>query len=252
MKLRHYALILFTAFGIHQAKAQTNTDPVRRSWGGSKGRLFSVKGIPYESQITGEAIASSPDWHFENPPPVDIATAAKTARRQLKELVDDEASWQIDEISLCRVTTAPRKWYYEIEFSKPNEERAKTIPLFVDFSGSSGKVWMETSLVTIWKNNSYEDTLAAIRLCDGVQVGSGLVIGGTSSDQSQGGVLWSFEGYDAVIAISTVAGKVSGMTYWTRKEFATSAATRAATGQLIIGATFYTKEKKVSINTAKQ
>lgn len=241
MKLRHYILVLFTAFGIHQVTAQTNTDPIRFSWGGSKGRLFSVKGIPYQSQIASEAIASSPDWHFEDRPPVDFATAAKTARRQLKELVDDEASWQIDEISLCRVTTAPRKWYYEIEFSKPNDERSKTIPLFVDFSGNSGKVWMETSLITVWKNKSYEDTLAAIRLCHGVEMGP-----------SSYGVIWSFEGYDAIIAVSTDNGKVSGMRYWTRKEYDAALATGATTGQSIIGAKFYTKEKKVSVNTTSK
>lgn len=175
--------------------------------------------------------------------------AAKTARRQLNELVEDEAGWQVEEISLCRVTTAPGKWYYQIDFAKPHEERAKIIPLLVDFSGNSGKVWIEKSRVTLWINTSYEDTLAAIRLCDGVQVGSGSVSGGTFNEKVRNGVFWSFAGYDAIIAISADHGKVSSMTYWTRKEFETGDSTRPKTGQSIYGATFLTKEKKVSIQT---
>lgn len=252
MRLTRYALILFTAFGTHQLKAQTHPNQVRFPLGGSKGHLFTVKGIPYKTQIGGETIASSPDWHFENSPPVDFATAAKTARRQLKELVEDEASWQVDEISLCRVTAAPGKWYYQIDFAKPNQERSKTIPLLVDFSGNSGKVWIEKSLVTIWMDTPYDDTLAAIRLCDGVQMGPASEAGGFAKEQPPNGGIWSFEGYDAIIALSADHGRVSRMTYWTRKEFETGDAIRATTGQSIIGATFYTKEKKVSIKTTAQ
>lgn len=211
-----------------------------------------MKGIPYESWIGGEAIASSPDWNIENAPPVDFATAVKVARRQLKELVDDEDSWQIDEIGLRRVNTAPRKWYYEVIFSKPTDERAMPIPLFVDFSGNPGSASIETSLITISKQDRYEDTVAAMKLCGGVQVDSNIAIAGTSNEQAPIGVLWSFEGYDAVIGISIVAGKVTGMTYWTRKEFEAFTQTRATTGKSILRATFYTKEKKVSVGTAKQ
>jgi len=241
MKLHNYSLILLTAFAAYQVKAQSNTDRLRFLSGGSKGRQFTVKGVPYQTQIGGEAIASSPDWHFEISPPVDFATATRIARRQLRELVEDEASWQVDEISLCRATTAPGKWYYHIEFGKPNLEPAKRIPLFVDFSGNSGKVWIEKSRVTIWMYTTYEDTLAAIKLCDGVEMGP-----------SSYGIIWSFEGYDAIIAISTDNGKVSGMRYWTRKEYETGLATAATSGQSIIGATFSTKEKKVSVNTTSK
>jgi len=253
MKLTHYALILFSAFGAHQVKAQTNPGQMRLSWGGSTGHLFTVNAMPYQTQISREAIASSPDWQFENSPPVDFATAAKTARRQLKELVEDEASWQVDEISLCRVTSAPEKWYYRITFAKPVQGQApKTIPFLVDFSGNSGKVWIEKSLVTIWMNMSYDDALGAIRLCDGVQIGPAPVIGGPATDQALSGVIWSFDGYDAIIALWADKGRVSRMTYWTRKDFESSETTRAAAGQSIRGVKFFTTEKKVSINTNKQ
>src|SRR6185503_10583350 len=139
-KLTHYALILFSAFRAHQVKAQTNPDPPRLSWGGSKGHLFSVNAIPYQTQISREAIESSPDWRVENSPPLSFAATAKTARQQLKELVDDEASWQVDEISVCRVTSGPEKWYYRINFTKSIQgQSTKNIPLLVDFTGSSGK-----------------------------------------------------------------------------------------------------------------
>ena|SRR5690349_10128830 len=91
MKLNYIALLLFTAFGIDHVNAQPLQALARSSFV-ARGQLFSIKGIPYQSQIDGEAIASSPDWHIENTPPVDTATAAKTTRRQLKELVEDEAS----------------------------------------------------------------------------------------------------------------------------------------------------------------
>lgn len=246
MKLTLYAFILFSALATLQARAQTKPEQVRLSFGGSAGHLFTVNGIPYETQIDGDAIASSPDWQPETPPPVDSATAAKTARRQLKELVEEDAGWQVDEISLCRVSTAPEKWYYRITFAKSFQGHAsKTIPLLVDFSGRSGKVWMEKSMVNIWVNMAYDDALAAIKLCDGVHIIPG-------NDPEPGAITWSFNGYDAIVALRAENGRISGMTYWTRKDFESNETSRTTTSQRIKRATFFTHEKKVSINTVKQ
>jgi hypothetical protein len=254
MKLTHYALILFSIFVNLQVKAQPTPERVRFSVGGSAGYLFTVNGLPYQTQIGGDAIASSPDWQLENPPPLDSATAAKTARRQLKQLVEDDASWQVDEVSLCRVTLVPGKWYYRVAFTKAIQGQAPktTINLLVDFTGNSGKVWMEKSLIHIRKNMSQEEALAAIRLCDGVQIGSTSVASNSSNEQASSGVIWSFHGYDAIIALWSENGRVSRMNYWTRKSYENSWANHGAPGQNVREVTFYTNEKKVSISTIKQ
>lgn len=253
MKIVYFLTILIVALAGGNAGGQNIAQKPQVSWGGSRGHRFMLNAIPYMTQITREAIEAGPSWQLEEPPPLKSAAVVATARKQLKELTDDEANWNVDEISITKVSTLPAKWYYRIDFTKevPSQSR-KTVTLLVDFSGQPGKVWVDSTLIQLWLNMSAEEVLAVVKFCGGVRLESSSRADDPGVSQSSNGGVWSFEGYDAIVAVQFENGKISKMRYWTRKDFPGSGANVGDSGQDIIGASFLTAEKKISVHTTKR
>jgi len=67
-----------------------------------------------------------------------------------------------------------------------------------------------------------DDLLAAIKMCNGEDIGRGLAIVGPGGEWPVTGVFWSFDEYDTILAVATEDGKVSHLTYWTSRGFGTS------------------------------
>lgn len=253
MKIAHFLTILVAALAGVNAGGQNIAEKPQLSWGGSRGHRFMLNAIPYMTQITSEAIEAGPAWQLEEPPPLKFVTVVATARKQLKELTEDEANWNLDEVGITKVSTHATKWYYTIEFTKDVAGQSrKTVTLLVDFSGKPGKVWVDATHIQLWLNMSNEDARAVVKLCGGVKIESSFSADNPGANQSSDGGIWSFEGYDALLALQFKQGKLSSMRYWARKDFRGSGANPDDSGQDIIGASFLTTEKKISIKTTNR
>ena len=92
----------------------------------------------------------------------------------------------------------------------------------------------------------------AIKKHGGKDITSGLAVVGPKGEWLLTGIYWSFDDYDAIITLSAPNGKVSHMTYWTKKDFGESKNHRAKTEKSIRTLKLDTKTKGVSIEEAKQ
>lgn len=95
---------------------------------------------------------------------------------------------------------------------------------------------------------SRDEAVALIQKHSATDITPGLdleVVGGKGERPT--GIYWAFKDYDAVITLAAQDGKVTAMTYWTRKDFDENKSHRAATEQAIAALKIDTAVKAVSI-----
>lgn len=95
---------------------------------------------------------------------------------------------------------------------------------------------------------SHAEASAIIKKHSGKDITSGLALGGSG----QAGLYWSFGDYDAVVELPSRDGKISSITYWTKKNFGESKNHRAETAQRVTTLKLDTKTKSVSMEKAEQ
>src|SRR5437899_500886 len=67
------------------------------------GWLFHIKSKRYKATISYDDVKAGPDWKPSMPLPLSFAQAEEIARAELKKLVGDTASWEINELQLKRM-----------------------------------------------------------------------------------------------------------------------------------------------------
>jgi hypothetical protein len=98
---------------------------------------------------------------------------------------------------------------------------------------------------------SREDTVALIKKHSGTDITPGLEVVGPNGEHPLTGIYWEFQDYDAIITLATKDGKISAMTFWSKKDFGESKSHRAKTEQSITALKIDTKKKEVSIEKKK-
>lgn len=99
---------------------------------------------------------------------------------------------------------------------------------------------------------SREDTVAIIKKHGGTDITPGLAVVGPKGEHPLTGIYWEFQDYDAIITLTTKDGKVTAMTFWTKKDFGESKSHRAKTEQPIAALKLDAKTKGVSIEKQKE
>ncbi|MGC3961163.1 MAG: hypothetical protein QM813_25520 [Verrucomicrobiota bacterium] len=98
---------------------------------------------------------------------------------------------------------------------------------------------------------SRDDTVVIIKKHGGADITSGLEVVGPKGEHPLTSIYWEFQDYDAIITLTTKDGKVTAMTFWTKKDFGESKSHPAKTEQPITALKLDTKTKGVSIEKKK-
>lgn len=106
--------------------------------------------------------------------------------------------------------------------------------------------------VRITVGQSHDDAVALIKKHGATDITPGLAIVGEKGEHPLRGIYWEFRDYDAIITLAAKDGKVSAMTFWTKKDFGESKSHRARTEQNITTLKLDTKTKGVSIEKKKE
>ena len=96
-----------------------------------------------------------------------------------------------------------------------------------------------------------DDAVALIKKHSGKDITPGLEVVGPKGLHPLTGIYWEFEDYDAIIALRSKDGKVTGMTFWTKKDFGESKSHRAQKEQSITTLKIDSKTRDVSIEKKK-
>lgn len=96
-----------------------------------------------------------------------------------------------------------------------------------------------------------DDAVALIKKHSGKDITPGLEVVGPKGEHPLAGIYWAFQDYDAIITLGAKDGKVTTVTFWTKKDFWESKSHRAKTEQSITALKFDTKKKEVSIEKKK-
>ncbi len=99
---------------------------------------------------------------------------------------------------------------------------------------------------------SREEAVALIKKHSGTDITPGMEVVGPKGEWPLKGIYWEFRDYDAIITLSAKDGKVTGMTFWRKKDFGESKSQRAKTEQSITTLKIDTKTKEVSIEKHKR
>ena len=115
------------------------------------GTSFGNQQVTYRVEITGDDLASTPDWlPTEENPPLSPKKAMEVARTTVTGLMPDTTRWILAGIEL-RPTDVQNKWFYEVSFREPPRDFTvgrplKVISTFVRMDGKSGTIikdWKE-------------------------------------------------------------------------------------------------------------
>ena len=111
-------------------------------------KAFALGGKEYATWLSAEALASSPDWQFSAPFPVESSRLEQIAREALVKVVTNAAPWYV---SSLQVLSAPGsqslKWYFLVEM-KPfwgpgplgSADIEESFWLAIDLSGKPGVI----------------------------------------------------------------------------------------------------------------
>jgi len=116
----------------------------------SVGWVFDFEGKRYDSELTRDALLSSPSWSPEQPLPLSTGNAVAAARKQVAALVSDASKWSAKEIQLLSANPlAPTQhWYYAIHFVSTESPAPGTkrdyIIVCVDFKGRAGTIKLKS------------------------------------------------------------------------------------------------------------
>jgi len=99
---------------------------------------------------------------------------------------------------------------------------------------------------------SHDEAVAIIKKHSGRDITSGLAITGSKGEWPLTGIYWAFKDYDAIIGLFSREGKVTELTYWTKKDFGESKSHRAQTEQNIKALKIDTGTREVSIEKTKR
>jgi hypothetical protein len=105
--------------------------------------------------------------------------------------------------------------------------------------------------VRIAVGQSRDEVVATIKKHGGTDITPGLEVVGPKGEHPLTGIYWEFRDYDAIITVTAKDGKVTGMTFWTKKDFGESKSHRAKTEQSITALKLDTKTRAVSIEKKK-
>jgi hypothetical protein len=87
--------------------------------------------------ITRESVIAGPDWLVSQPLPLSFTDAEATGREQLRKLVEDEPSWEIDSITLHNLNeTGSTKWHYSLAFRA--SDGIDTYRVHINMAGQPG------------------------------------------------------------------------------------------------------------------
>ena len=109
------------------------------------GTSFGNEQITYRVEITGDDLASTPDWLPSNEnPPLSPRQALKVARTTVSQLMPETTRWDLVGIEL-HPTDVENKWFYEVSFREPSRKYTVSRPLkgistFVRMDGKSGTI----------------------------------------------------------------------------------------------------------------
>lgn len=99
--------------------------------------------VEYQSTISREAVEHAPAWKLNEPLPLSLERAEKTARAALRKLVRSTSDWLLDEITLQRLRhSQPERWFYVLGFSRETGRSSEqgVVQICVDFNGRTGRV----------------------------------------------------------------------------------------------------------------
>ena len=105
--------------------------------------------------------------------------------------------------------------------------------------------------VRITVGMSRDEAVALIQRHSGKDITSGLEVMGPKGEWPLTGIFWEFKDYDAIIAISNRDGKITRMTYWTKKDFSQSKGHRDETEQRITTLKIDTQTRAISLEKTK-
>ena len=94
------------------------------------------------------------------------------------------------------------------------------------------------------------EVIALIQKHGGVDITSGLEIIGSKGVSTPKGIFWEFKDYDAVVSLSETGGRLSGLGYWSEKDFGESKSRRAETRRTINVLKLDVDTKKISIEVS--
>ncbi len=105
--------------------------------------------------------------------------------------------------------------------------------------------------VRIAVGQSRDEVIALIQKHGATDITPGMEIVGPKGEWPLQGIYWEFRDYDAIIALTPKDGKITAMTYWTKKDFDESKSHRAKAEQGVTTLKLDTKTKGVSIEKKK-
>ncbi len=98
---------------------------------------------------------------------------------------------------------------------------------------------------------SRDDAVALIKKHSGKDITPGLAVVGPKGEHPLTGIYWEFQDLDAIITVTAKDGKVTAMTFWSKKDFGESKSHRAKTEQSITALKIDTEKREVSIEKKK-
>jgi hypothetical protein len=101
--------------------------------------------------------------------------------------------------------------------------------------------------VRITVGQSHDDAVTLIKKHGASDITPGLAVVGPKGEHPLRGIYWEFRDYDAIITVAAKDGKVTAITFWTKKDFGESKSHRAKTEQSITTLKLDTKTRGVSI-----
>lgn len=99
---------------------------------------------------------------------------------------------------------------------------------------------------------SRDEVVAIIKQNGGTDITPSLEVVGPKGEYPLTGIYWMFRDYDAIITVTAKKRKVTGMTFWTKKDFGESKSHRYKTEQSIRTLKLDTKTRRVSIEKNKE
>jgi hypothetical protein len=105
--------------------------------------------------------------------------------------------------------------------------------------------------VRIAVGQSRDDVVALIQKHGATDITPGQEVVGPKGEWPLKGIYWAFRDYDAIISLTAKDGKITEMTFWTKKDFRESKSYRAKTEQSVTALTLDTKTRGVSIEKKK-
>ena len=112
------------------------------------GTSFGNQQATYRVEITGNDLASTPDWLPSNDnPPLSPRKAMEVARTTVIQLMPETTRWELNGITL-HPTDVPNKWYYEVSFREPARAYSVSQPLrvittLVRMDGKAGTIYKD-------------------------------------------------------------------------------------------------------------